>query len=50
MSDIRLPININKALRGRTVEGERLEFKKAWDPVFPSSRSTKPKSPYGNWG
>ena len=32
MSNIRLPINIDKALKGRTVEGERLEFKKGWNP------------------
>jgi hypothetical protein len=32
MSDTRLPINIDELIKGRTVEGERLEFKKGWNP------------------
>jgi ATP-dependent DNA helicase RecG len=32
MSDIRLPINIDELIKGRTIEGERLEFKKGWNP------------------
>ena len=32
MSDTRLPINIDELLKGRTIEGERLEFKKGWNP------------------
>ncbi|MBU0575113.1 MAG: ATP-binding protein, partial [Proteobacteria bacterium] len=29
---MRLPINIDEALKGHTVEWERLEFKKGWNP------------------
>jgi predicted HTH transcriptional regulator len=29
---MRLPINIDDVLRGQTVEWERLEFKKGWNP------------------
>lgn len=32
MPSIRLPINIDEALKGHTVEWERLEFKKGWNP------------------
>jgi len=32
MTNIRLPINIDELITGRTVEGERLEFKKGWNP------------------
>ena len=32
MSNIRLPINIDELIKKRTVEGERLEFKKGWNP------------------
>ena len=32
MSDTRLPINIGELLKGHTFEGERLEFKKGWNP------------------
>ena len=32
MSDTRLPINIDALLKGHTVESERLEFKKGWNP------------------
>jgi len=32
MSNTRLPINIEELIKGRTVEGERLEFKKGWNP------------------
>jgi ATP-dependent DNA helicase RecG len=27
-----LPININKLLKGRVIEWDRLEFKKGWNP------------------
>ncbi|MFA5180352.1 MAG: RNA-binding domain-containing protein [Syntrophales bacterium] len=32
MPEIHLPINIDVLINGRTVEGERLEFKKGWNP------------------
>jgi len=28
-----LPINIHELLRGKSVEGERLEFKEGWNPL-----------------
>lgn len=28
-----LPVNINELINGRTVEWERIEFKKGWNPV-----------------
>ncbi|MFZ4437818.1 MAG: RNA-binding domain-containing protein [Syntrophales bacterium] len=32
MANTHLPINIDELIEGRTVEGERLEFKKGWNP------------------
>jgi len=32
MPDIHLPINIDELIKGHTIEGERLEFKKGWNP------------------
>jgi len=32
MPSTRLPINIDELIKGRTVEGERLEFKRGWNP------------------
>ncbi len=33
MTSMPLPIDITTLLEGRTVEWERLEFKKGWNPV-----------------
>ncbi len=30
---MKLPLDINALLHGRTVEWERLEFKRGWNPV-----------------
>ena len=32
MTNAHLPINIDELIKGQTVEGERLEFKKGWNP------------------
>ena len=45
-----LPININELLTGKTVEGERLEFKKGWNPLDILHSMCAFSNDFNNWG
>lgn len=45
-----LPINIEDLLRGRTVECERLEFKKGWNPLAVLHTLCAFANDFHNWG
>jgi len=45
-----LPININELLNGRTVEWERIEFKKGWNPEGTIKTITAFANDFNNWG
>ena len=45
-----LPININDILQARTVESERLEFKKGWNPLAVLHTLCAFANDFHNWG
>lgn len=45
-----LPINIDKLINGRTVEWERIEFKKGWDPLKALHNICAFANDFNNWG
>jgi ATP-dependent DNA helicase RecG len=45
-----LPVNINELINGRTVEWERIEFKKSWDPLNILHRICAFANDFNNWG
>jgi ATP-dependent DNA helicase RecG len=45
-----LPININELINGRTVEWERLEFKRGWNPLEAAQSLAAFANDINNWG
>lgn len=45
-----LPININELINGRTVEWERVEFKKGWNPLKTLHSICAFANDFNNWG
>ncbi len=45
-----LPVNINELINGRTVEWERIEFKKGWNPVSVLHTICAFANDFNNWG
>lgn len=45
-----LPININELLTGETVEWDRIEFKKGWNPLAVIHTVTAFANDMNNWG
>jgi len=45
-----LPVNINEPINGRTVEWERIEFKKGWNPVAVLHTICAFANDFNNWG
>lgn len=45
-----LPININELISGRTVEWERIEFKKGWNPLKTLHTVCAFANDFNNWG
>lgn len=45
-----LPININELINGRTVEWERIEFKKGWNPLKTLHSVCAFANDFNNWG
>ena len=45
-----LPININQLLDGNTIEWERMEFKKGWNPQKIMESITAFANDINNWG
>ena len=45
-----LPVNINDLVNGRTVEWERLEFKKGWNPEVVIHSMCAFANDINNWG
>ncbi len=45
-----LPVNINELINGRTVEWERIEFKKGWNPVAVLHTICAFANDFNNWG
>ncbi len=45
-----LPVNINELINGKTVEWERIEFKKGWNPQNIIKTITAFANDFNNWG
>ena len=45
-----LPVNINELINGRTVEWERIEFKKGWNPLRVLHSICAFANDFNNWG
>ena len=45
-----LPVNIKDLINGRTVEWERIEFKKGWNPIEVLKSTTAFANDFNNWG
>ena len=45
-----LPINIDELIHGRTVEWERVEFKKGWNPIKVLHTACAFANDFNNWG
>ena len=45
-----LPINIDDLINGKTVEWERIEFKKGWNPIEVLKSITAFANDFNNWG
>ena len=45
-----LPINISELINGKTIEWERIEFRKGWNPERTLRTITAFANDFNNWG